>query len=97
MDHGTTGLQTNLTAVKLDYRTNGPKEEWTDRLLEYMINGPRLDLTGFYSDQVRSILPVLELLPLNCSRRRQNISRTFMLLSGVVPPKVDGWYTDFLK
>ena len=91
MDHRAIGPQTDWTAVKLDCRTNGPKEEWTDRLLEYMINGPRLGLTGFYLDQVRSILCVLELLPLDCSCRRQNIPRTFMLLSGVVLPKVDGW------
>ena len=91
MDHGTTGPQTNWTTVKLNCRTNGPQENWTDRRLDYMSDGPRLDLTGFYLDQVRSILPVLELLPLDCSRRRQKISRTFMLLFGVVLPKVDGW------
>ena len=91
MDHGTTRQQTNWTAVDLDCRTNGPQEKWTGQLFEYMINGPQLDLTGFSLDKVRSILPALELLPLDCARGKQNISRTFILLFGVVLPKVDGW------
>ena len=41
VDHGTTGPQTNWTALNLDCMINGPQDEWTDRLLEYMINGPQ--------------------------------------------------------
>ena len=41
-------------------------------------------------DQVWSILPALELLPLDCSRRMQKGSRTFMLLFGVIPVVAPG-------
>ena len=40
---------------------------------------------AFWLDQVWSTLPALELLPLNCSRRRQKGSRTFMFFLGVIP------------
>ena len=40
---------------------------------------------AFRLDQVWSTLPALELLPLNCSRRRQQGSRTLMFFLGVIP------------
>ena len=46
---------------------------------------PNFSLRRQKVEQVWSILPALELLPLNCSRRRQTGSRTFIFVVGVIP------------